>query len=83
MPTAHQHAAKKGRLSLSIDQDILDRLEPFKHQINLSAQAERLFVNMIEELENRDWAQRNAKALVAHGEDIASSGLAGTEFERI
>lgn len=79
----HDPAAKKGRLSLSINQNLLDRLEPFKQQVNLSAQAEQLFARMLEELENRAWADRNAAALVAHGRDIADTGLAGTEFERI
>jgi antitoxin CcdA len=76
-------AAKKGRLSLSINQNLLDRLEPFKQQVNLSARAEQLFARMLEELENRAWADRNAEALVAHGRDIAATGLAGAEFERI
>jgi post-segregation antitoxin (ccd killing protein) len=74
---------KKGRLSLSIDQSLLDRLEPYKQQINLSAQAERFFSSMLEELENRAWAERNVAALTAHGRDIAATGLAGEEFERI
>lgn len=76
-------AARKGRLSLSIDQDVLSRLEPYKQQINLSAQAEQFFIGLIEELENRSWATRNADALTAHGRDIAVTGLAGAEFERI
>ncbi len=75
--------ARKGRLSLSINQDLLDRLEPFKHEINLSAQAEQMFAGLLEELENRSWAERNADALVAHGRDIAATGLAGVEFDRI
>jgi len=75
--------ARKGRLSLSIDQALLDRLEPYKQQVNLSAQAERFLAGMIEELENRSWAERNAQALESHGRDIAATGLAGEEFERI
>lgn len=75
--------SKKGRLSLSIDQNLLDRLEPYKHQINLSAQAERFLAGMLEEMENRAWAERNAQALEMHGRDIATTGLAGEEFERI
>lgn len=73
---------KKGRLSLSIDRALLDRLEPYKQQINLSARAERFFSGMLEELENRAWAERNAQSLEAHGRDIAATGLAGEEFER-
>jgi len=83
MQTHYDVTARKGRLSLSINQDLLDRLEPYKQQVNLSAQAEQLFARMLDELENRAWADRNAEALTAHGRDIAATGLAGTEFERI
>jgi antitoxin CcdA len=83
MQTHYNPSAKKGRLSLSINQDLLDRLEPYKQQLNFSAQAELLLARMLEELENRTWAERNAEALVQHGVDIASTGLAGAEFERI
>jgi antitoxin CcdA len=83
MPTPLSTASKKGRLSLSINQDLLERLEPYKQQINLSAQAERLFARMLEELENRTWVERNAESIEAHGRDIAVTGLAGAEFERI
>lgn len=83
MPKLADAPAKKGRLSLSIDQSLLDRLEPYKQQINLSAQAEKFFAGLIEQLENRAWAERNAAALAGHGRDIAATGLAGREFERI
>lgn len=83
MRTYYDSTAKKGRLSLSINQNLLDRLEPYKQQINFSAQAEQLLARMLEELENRTWAERNAEALAAHGADIAITGLAGAEFERI
>jgi len=83
MRTRYDPAARKGRLSLSINQDLLDRIEPYKQQINLSAQAEQLFARMLDELENRAWAERNADALTAHGGDLAATGLAGAEFERI
>ncbi len=83
MPITHDCIARKGRLSLSISQELLDRLEPYKQKINLSAQAEVLFGRMLDELENRAWVERNAEALAAHGRDIASTGLAGTEFDRI
>lgn len=83
MQPHYDPTARKGRLSLSINQDLLDRLEPYKQQVNLSAQAEQLFARMLEELENRAWADRNAEALSAHGRDIAGTGLAGAEFERI
>lgn len=75
--------SKKGRLSLSIDQRLLDRLEPYKHQINLSAQAEKFLAAMLEEIENRAWVEQNAEALTAYGRAIAATGLAGAEFERI
>jgi len=83
MRTLYDPTASKGRLSLSINQDLLDRLEPYKQQINLSAQAELLFARMLEDLENRAWAERNAEALAAHGRDIAATGPAGAEFDRI
>jgi len=78
-----ESSARKGRLSLSINQDLLDRLEPYKQQINLSAHAEQFLARMLEELENRSWAERNAHALAIHGSEIAATGLAGAEFERI
>lgn len=83
MLTRYDSAARKGRLSLSISQDLLDRLEPYKQQINLSAQAELAFARLLEELENRSWVERNAEALLAHGRGIAATGLAGEEFDRI
>ena len=83
MHTYYDQAAKKGRLSLSINQNLLDRLEPYKHQVNFSAQAEQLLARLLEDFENRSWVERNAKALEAHGMDISNTGLAGTEFERI
>ena len=83
MQTSMQSTARKGRISLSIDQSLLDRLEPFKKQVNLSAQTEQMFAKLLEELENYAWAERNAASIEAHGRDIALTGLAGDEFERI
>lgn len=83
MQTHYDSSAKKGRLSLSINQNLLDRLEPYKQQINFSAQAELLLARLLEELENRAWVERNAEALSAHGKDISVTGLAGSEFDRI
>jgi len=83
MPITLDPTARKGRLSLSINRDLLDRLEPFKQQLNLSAQAEQLFARILDDLENRAWAERNAAALAAHGRDIAATGLAGEEFDRV
>jgi antitoxin CcdA len=83
MLTSTTTSAKKGRLSLSIDREILDRLEPYKQEINLSAQAEQLFVRILEQLENRDWVKRNAEALARYGQSMAATGLAGEEFDRI
>lgn len=83
MQTHYDPTAKKGRLSLSINQNLLDRLEPYKQQINFSAQAEQLLARILEEIENRAWVERNAEALVAHGMDISATGLAGAEFDRI
>ena len=83
MPSYYDSTAKKGRLSLSINQNLLDRLEPYKQQVNFSAHAEQLLARMLEELENRAWVERNTEALAAHGMDISSTGLAGAEFDRI
>jgi post-segregation antitoxin (ccd killing protein) len=58
-------------------------LEPYKQQINLAAHAEQFLAHMIEELEGRSWAERNAHALAIHGSEITATGLAGAEFERI
>jgi len=41
MQSSFQASPQKGQLALSIDQNILDRLEPYKRHINLSAQAEK------------------------------------------
>ena len=83
MQTHYDSNTKKGRLSLSISQNLLDRLEPYKQQLNFSAQAEQLLTRILEELENRTWAERNSEALTAHGKDISITGLAGAEFDRI
>ncbi|MBI5437958.1 MAG: type II toxin-antitoxin system CcdA family antitoxin [Nitrosomonadales bacterium] len=83
MQTYYDSTAKKGRLPLSINQSLLDRLEPYKQQVNFSAQTEQLLARLLEELENRTWAERNAVALAAHGRDISVTGLAGAEFDRI
>lgn len=83
MLTTPAPLCRKGRLSLSLDQRLLDRLEVFKHQVNLSAQAEQHFTRLVEELESRAWVERNARSLEDHGREIAATGLAGTEFERI
>jgi antitoxin CcdA len=83
MQTHYTSHARKGRLSLSINQDLLDRLEPYKQQVNFSAQAEQMLARMLEELENRAWVERNSEALAAHAMDISGTGLAGAEFDRI
>lgn len=83
MQTHYSSPVKKGRLSLSINQSLLDRLEPFKQQVNFSAHAEKLLTRLLEELENRAWVERNTEALAAHGKDISMTGLAGAEFDRI
>jgi len=38
---------------------------------------------LLEELENQSWVKRNAAALLEHGRNIAATGLAGEEFDRI
>jgi antitoxin CcdA len=77
------NTGRKGRLSLSISQELLERLEPYKAQINLSAHTEKLLAELLETLENRSWLERNAKALSEYGKMIAKTGLAGEEFDRI
>lgn len=83
MPKLYDIAAKKGRLTLTVNQDLLDKLEPYKQQVNLSAQAELLFADMLEKLEHRAWAERNDAQLRLHGEEIRKNGLAGAEFHRV
>jgi antitoxin CcdA len=83
MHSQYDLTAKKGRLSLSINQSLLNRLEPYKQEINFSAHAEQLLSSLLEQYEHRTWAERNANALIEHGQDIAATGLAGSEFERI
>ena len=83
MQSQYETSTKKGRLTLSVSQNLLNRLEPYKQQINLSAQTELMLEQLLAKIENRTWVERNADALLAHGKDIASTGLAGTEFERI
>ena len=75
--------SKKGKLSLSIRQDLLDRLAPYKRQVNLSAHTEQLIAKLVETLEHRSWLEKNAEAISRHGRDIAATGLAGEEFDRI
>mgnify|MGYP003732990329 FL=1 len=83
MLTTELNTGRKGRLSLSISQELLDRLEPYKAQINLSAQTEKLLAQLVEAAENRAWLERNSDALIEHGKAIAATGLAGEEFDRI
>lgn len=75
--------SKKGKLTLSISQALLDRLEPYKGQVNLSAHAEEALVHLAAALENQAWLSRNHEALERYGKTIAATGLAGEEFERI
>lgn len=83
MSTTLHTGTRKGRVTLSIDQSLLDRLEPYKHDVNLSALAEQTFTGLLERLENRAWVERNTEALQRHGREIARTGLAGAEFDRI
>ena len=83
MSKIYDTAAKKGRVTLTVNQDLLDKLEPYKQEVNLSAQAELLFADMLEKLENRAWVMRNDVKLRQHGEEIRKNGLAGAEFIRV
>jgi len=82
MRNAIAPSARKGRLSLSISQEVLDRLEPYKHEINLSAQAEDMLLHLLEQLENRQWLQHCAEPLARYGNALQASGVAGEEFDR-
>lgn len=70
-------------MQLSISQDVLNRIEALRDEVNFSAEAERLFCAIAERVERRKWLERNSEALREHGKAIAQTGLAGTEFERI
>lgn len=83
MPSATGVSNKKGQLSVTVSQEILDRLEPYKQQVDLSNKTEQLLTRLLDELENQAWVERNADALADHGRRISATGLAGEEFERI
>lgn len=74
---------RKGRLQLSISQELLDRMEPLRDQVNFSAEAEQRFAEIVVRVERQQWVERNSEALHEHGKAIAKTGLAGAEFERI
>ena len=74
---------RKGRMQLSISQAVLDRIEPLREEINFSAEAEQLFSAIAERVERRKWLERNSEALRDHGKEIARTGLAGAEFDKI
>jgi len=74
---------RKGRIQLSISQEVLDRIEPLRDEVNFSAEAEQLFASIAERIERKNWVERNSDALKQHGQILAATGLAGTEFERI
>lgn len=84
MSLAKTHPSqRKGRMQLSISQEVLDRIEPLREEINFSAEAEQLFAALAERAERQKWVERNAEALREHGKAIARTGLAGAEFDRI
>lgn len=82
-PTNTYISQRKGRMQLSISQEILDRIEPLRNEVNFSAEAEQLFSAIAERFERQQWLERNDEALREHGKLIAATGLAGAEFERI
>lgn len=84
MPSAKNCISqRKGRMQLSISQEVLDRIEPLRDEVNFSAEAEQLFTTIAERIERRKWVERNSDALLEHGKLIAQTGLAGAEFDRI
>lgn len=74
---------RKGRMQLSISQEVLDRIEPLRDEVNFSAEAEQLFSAIAERFERKKWVERNSDALREHGKVIAQTGLAGVDFDRI
>lgn len=82
-PSKSYISQRKGRMQLSISQEVLDRIEPLRDEVNFSAEAEQLFSAIAERVERRKWLAQNSDALVEHGKVIARTGLAGAEFERI
>lgn len=84
MQASKNHAAqRKGRMQLSISQEVLDRIEPLRDEVNFSAEAEQLFSAIAERVERQKWLERNSEALLEHGKLIGKTGLAGVEFDRI
>jgi antitoxin CcdA len=81
-PIKGNSSQRKGRMQLSISQEVLDRIEPLREEINFSAEAEQLFSAIATRVERQKWVQRNSEALHEHGRVIAQTGLAGTEFDR-
>lgn len=82
-PTKNPIAQRKGRMQLSISQEVLDRIEPLRDEVNFSAEAERLFSAIAERVERKKWVERNSEALHKHGIVIAETGLAGSQFDRL
>ena len=76
-------SSRKGAFPYPSIRDLLDRLETYKGDVNLSAETEEMFKRLLDNLESRAWIKRNSEKLVAHGKAIAETGLAGHEFERI
>lgn len=74
---------RKGRMQLSISQEVLDRIEPLRQEVNFSIEAERLFCAIADRIERQKWLERNSEALCEHGKMIAQTGLAGADFDRI
>lgn len=84
MPSTKNYVSqRKGRMQLSISQEVLDRIEPLRDEVNFSAEAERLFSALAERIERQKWLERNSAALHARADVIAQTGLAGAEFERL
>ena len=77
------HSQRKGSMQLSISQEVLDRIEPLREEINFSAEAEQLFSEIADRVERQKWVERNSKALHEHGKVISRTGLAGADFDRI
>lgn len=62
---------------MSMSQEIRDRIEPLRDEVNLSAEVEQLFRTLAERCERKKWFERNAEALCERGKAIARAELAG------
>jgi hypothetical protein len=56
-PIKGTSSQRKGRMQLSISQEVLDRIEPLREEVNFSAEAEQLFSAIATRVERQKWVQ--------------------------